>query len=149
MVATDVLPPTIAAAPRPLRAACDSCADAAMIRAMYDAYARRDLLDVFSCFSPDVVIRQSTHLPWGGTFRGLDEARGFFDTLMEHVDSRFVVQEMLPAGERVIVSGRTRGIARRTGAAFDLSATHVYEFRRGKVVRMESYVDTPGMIAVL
>jgi hypothetical protein len=149
MVATDVLPPTIAAAPRPLPAACDACADAAMIRAMYDAYARRDLLDVVSCFAPDIVIRQSTHLPWGGMYRGLEGVREFYDTLLQHVDSRFEVQEVLPAGERVIVSGRTRGIARRTGAAFDLRATHVYELRRGKVIRMESYVDTPRMIAVL
>jgi ketosteroid isomerase-like protein len=148
MLETDVLPPT-AITVTPASASCGCGADAALLRAMYDAYARRDILDVFSCFSPDIVIRQSTHLPWGGTFRGLEEAREFYTTLMQHVDSRFEVQEVLPAGERVIVSGRTRGIARRTGAAFDLRATHVYELRRGKVIRMEAYVDTPGMMEVL
>jgi ketosteroid isomerase-like protein len=149
MVATDVLPPTTAAALRPARAQCDACADAALIRAMYDAYARRDLLDVFSCFSPDIVIRQSTHVPWGGTYRGLDEAREFYAELMRHVESRFEVQDVIQAGERVVVSGRTRGMARRTGTAFDLRATHVYEMRQGKVIRMEAYIDTPRMVAVL
>ncbi|MBB4638020.1 hypothetical protein FHS01_004079 [Longimicrobium terrae] len=148
MLATDSISLAGVARP-PATSAADSDAAIGLIRALYDAFGRGDILDVFSTLTQDVVIEQTTELPWGGTWRGMDDAREFFLRLMQRVDSRVEVQEVFAAGSRVIVIGRTRGMARRTGTAFDVRVVHVFELRGGKVSRFETYVDTPAMQAVL
>ena len=148
MLATRTVP--LAGAARPLSTSlADSDAAIALIRAMYDAFGRGDLLDVFSTLAQDVVIEQTPELPWGGSYQGLEGAREFFLRLLQHIDSRVEVQEVFAAGSRVVVMARTRGLARATGTAFDIRAVHVFEVRRGKVSRLETYVDTPAMRAVL
>ncbi|HEX8393684.1 MAG TPA: nuclear transport factor 2 family protein [Longimicrobium sp.] len=147
MLATETLMPPRAA--RPATSLADGEAAIALVRALYDAFGRGDVLDVFSTLTQDVVIEQTPDLPWGGSYHGLDEAREFFLRLMQHVDSRVEVQEVFAAGTRVVVMARTRGMARATGTAFDIRAVHVFEVRRGKVSRFETYVDTPAMQAVL
>ncbi len=142
-------PITLAGAARPATSLADSDAAIALIRALYDAYGRGDVLDVFSTLAQDVVIEQTPELPWGGSYQGLDGAREFFLGLMRHIESRVEVQEVFAAGNRVVVMARTRGLARATGTAFDIRAVHVFEVRRGKVSRFETYVDTPAMRAVL
>jgi ketosteroid isomerase-like protein len=120
-----------------------------LVRAVYDAYDRRDAEAVFAGLSPDVVLLQNVALPWGGRFDGIEGARRFLRLLSEHVDSRVEVQQVVPAGDRVVVVGRTRGTVRATGAAFDLPAVHVWSVRGGEVARVEYYVDTPAMLAAL
>ena len=45
----------------------------------------------------------------------------------------------------VVQIGRTRGRVRATGNEFDVPETHVWTVEDGKVIRFESYIDTPNM----
>ena len=121
----------------------------ATIRRVYDALAARDASAIQEVFAPDVTIRQTAELPWGGNYEGLDGAFTFFLTLVEHIESQVTTESLFVAGDHVVQTGRTRGTVRANGASFDIPEVHVWELRDGKVVRYQVYIDTPAMLEAL
>lgn len=120
-----------------------------LVRSGYRAYARRDFPGVFALLHRDVEIYQTELLPWGGTYRGHEQAREFFRRLNEHTEGQPEPAEFISAGADVVASGRLRGRARATGRAFDLSIVHLWTVREGLIVRFAAYIDTPAMLAAL
>ncbi len=120
-----------------------------LVRAVYDAFARRDVHTLFAIFAPDVELRQTGLLPWGGVYTGTEEARRFFALLTGHLDSRVEVERWVPAGDRVAVVGRTRGHVRANARPFDAAFVHVWTVRDGKVAAVEYHVDTPAILLAL
>ena len=120
-----------------------------MVRKVYDGYARRDVAAALADFSPDVEFVQTDLLPWGGSYRGMDGAQASLGKLLAHVDSRVEIEEVITAGDHVVVIGRTRGTVRETGASFDVRAVHVWTVASARIRRFEAYIDTPGMLAAL
>lgn len=120
-----------------------------LIRDVYDAYARRDVAAAMSRFSPEVEFVQTDLLPWGGRYHGVAGAQASLGKLLAHVDSRVEVEEVISAGDHVVVIARTRGTARASGAAFDVRAVHVWTVVEGSILRFEVYIDTPAMLAAL
>ena len=120
-----------------------------LVRSVYDAYARRDLVAALSSFSPEIEFVQTDLLPWGGKYQGIEGAQASLGKLLAHVDSRVEVEELVSAGDQVVVIGRTRGTARTSGAAFDVRAVHVWTVVDGRIVRFEAYIDTPAMLSAL
>lgn len=116
------------------------------IEHVYDALAARDASAIQEVFAPDVTIRQSPELPWGGDYEGLDGAFTFFLTLVEHIESQVTTDSLFAAGDHVVQTGRTRGTVRANGTSFDIPEVHVWELRDGKVVRYQVYIDTPAML---
>lgn len=129
----------VAPAPDPVQA----------VRAIYAAYARRDVTTLFAAFSPEIEVHQSELLPWGGRYQRLSGARSFFARLIDHIESQMEPLQFVPAGEQVVVVGRTRGSVRANGAVFDVAAVHVWTLHAGKATRFEAYIDTPAMLAAL
>jgi uncharacterized protein len=121
----------------------------AAIRRLYDALASRDASVIQEVFAPDVTIRQSPELPWGGEYEGHDGVFTFFLTLVEHIESQVTTDSLFAAGNHVVQTGRTRGTVRANGASFDVPEVHVWELRDGRVVRYEAYIDTPAMLDAL
>jgi ketosteroid isomerase-like protein len=120
-----------------------------LVRSIYEAYGRRDLAAALSSFSPEIEYVQTDLLPWGGRYCGLVGVQNSLGKLLEHVDSRVEVEEIVSAGDQVVVIGRTRGKARASGASFDVRAVHVWTVADGSVRRFEAYIDTPAMLAAL
>ena len=88
-------------------------------------------------------------LPWGGIYRGQEEASRFFITLAEHVDSRIEVDDIIDAGEHIVARGHSRGRVRANGQAFEVAIAHVWTMRQGKALRFENYLDIPTMLRAL
>lgn len=120
-----------------------------LIRSGYEAYHRRDHGAVFALLDPAIEIRQTELLPWGGTYRGIEEARTFFQRLNDHTDGHPEPIEFIEAGDDIVVTGRLRGRARRSGGAYDLAIVHRWTVRGEKVVRFEAFIDTPAMLRAL
>ncbi len=120
-----------------------------VVKAVYDAYARRDIGAIFDLFHPEVEIRQTELLPWGGRYHGHEGLRAFLGRLTQAIDSRVEHDELIDAGDRVVSVGRTRGQVRANGAPFDVAAVHVFTIADGKVRRYEAYIDTPAMLRAL
>lgn len=120
-----------------------------VVRRGYAAYVRRDLATIFALLDSDVELVQTDLLPWGGTHRGLAGARAFFGRIAELTEATPEPTAFVPAGDDVVVVGRLRGTARRTGRAIDLDFAHVVTVRGGRFVRFAAYIDTPAMLHAL
>jgi ketosteroid isomerase-like protein len=120
-----------------------------LVRRLYDAMAARDLETILEIFDPEVEIRQSDQLPWGGEFHGYDGLGEFFRRLSEHIDSKVSHDIVFAAGDRVVQVGRTAGHVKATGTTFDIHEMHLLTIRARKVIRFEAHIDTPAMLAAL
>jgi ketosteroid isomerase-like protein len=121
----------------------------ALIERLYDAFRRRDLPEIFGVLAPDVEIRQSREVPWGGEYKGHEEAAVFFGKLTQSITSAVTLDGFVDAGEQVVALGRTRGTVNANGAAFDVRVAHVWTVKVGRVTRVEYYIDDPAMLAAL
>lgn len=120
-----------------------------IVAALYDAFARRDWVDILQFTHPQISISQTEELPWGGQFEGAGGLQLFYSKVLAHIDSRVEVEEYTEAGDRVVVIGRTHGRVNANGVEFDIRAVHVWTLQDSLAVRFEAYIDTPGMLAAL
>jgi ketosteroid isomerase-like protein len=124
--------------------------DLALVRQVYEAFARRDVPGIMALFAEDGTITQSPALPWGGTHTGHGGLGHFLTTLTAHLDSAPETERLFADGAGSVVQvGRTRGVVRATGAPFDVPEVHVFALAGGRVVRYEAYLDTAAMLAAL
>jgi uncharacterized protein len=122
------------------------------VRRSYEAFARGDMEQVVADMHPDIEWHQAQGLPHGGLYRGLDEVRrAIFDPLVEEWWDEFAADpdELLDAGDEIVVLGRYRGRAKRTGKLLDVPFVHVWTFDGGKVTRFRQFLDTAGWIEAL
>ncbi|MGH7788338.1 MAG: nuclear transport factor 2 family protein [Candidatus Binatia bacterium] len=119
------------------------------MRKLYDAFARRDLAAIFNLFARDVELVQSTEVPWGGIYRGHEQAAQFFAGLTQHVTTSVVFERFIDAGDHVVAVGRTQGTVNATAARFDVPIAHIWELRDGQVMRGLFCIDNPTLQAAL
>ena len=124
-------------------------ANVALIEGLYSAFAERDLAEVFRRLDAKVQIRQSTELPWGGSYDGHEGARQFFGKLAGAISSTLVLDRLVDAGDHVVAVGRTTGIVVATGRRFDVPIAHIWEVHDDKVTFAHFCIDNPTMIAAL
>lgn len=120
-----------------------------VVRQVYDAFKRREIAEVLSLFAPDIVITQSTEIPWGGKFQGRDAARECFIRLTQAINSTLTIERFVDAGDCVVAIGRTQGTVNSSGNRYDVPIAHVWEIQEGLVVSAQFYIDNPTMLAVL
>lgn len=120
-----------------------------LIESLYAAFARRDLDYILSLVSSQILIEQSSALPWGGQYTGHDGLKKFFTTLLQHVESNVEIERMIDATESVVVLGRTRGTVRVTGKSFDVPVAHVWRVQHGKLTHFYPHIDNALMLEAL
>lgn len=118
--------------------------DLDLTRAFYAALRTLDLAALFDVLAPDVQIRHSELVAWGGEERGYAGVRRFLERLVLSVDARFDVTEIATASDTV-VTGRLRGRARATGAWFDVRFVHIWTIADGRLARLDAHVDTVAL----
>lgn len=115
----------------------------AVIRNIYEGFARRDFGVIARYFDPEVEIYQTELLPWGCRYHGHDGVVAYFTDVFTNIESQIEIAEMIDAGDHVVETGRARGRSRETGEVFDVANVNVWKLRNGKVVAFRTYVDTP------
>ncbi len=120
-----------------------------VVKQVYDAFRRRDLAAALALYAPDVVLDQSSEVPWGGHYVGHEGARVFFARLAALIDSTLALESFIDAGDSVVAIGRTRGTVRQDGARYDVPIAHVWTIRGGLVVRVQYFIDNPTMLVAL
>ena len=120
-----------------------------VVKSIYAAYARRDFAAFFGLLDPDVEIAQTRQLPWGGEYRGHDQARDLFRKVAELTQTTPEPEEYVESGETVVAIGRLRGQAKLTGKPIDVRIVHAWTIRDGRVIRYDAYMDAPAMNAAL
>ena len=119
------------------------------IRALYEAYASRDVEGLLALLDDEFEVRQSELLPWGGSYKGPDGMIEFIKNITSHIDSIVVVEEMVEAGDHVIVLGRSRGTIKSTGEEYEVRLVDVCRLREGKLLSLHIYLDMPAILEKL
>jgi uncharacterized protein len=114
--------------------------DLETVRRAYDAFARGDLDTLTTFLAPDIEWRTTPEVPFMGNYSGLDEflgGMGEWTGAFEGMTTE--VEEMIDAGEHVIVRHRMRGRGRDSGVEVHLEICQVVAVRGGKLIRMHDY----------
>jgi ketosteroid isomerase-like protein len=116
------------------------------VRRLLAAFEQEDdeaLLDTLSAevewYVPDV-------LPYGGTFHGVEQVRNYLESLSSFVERGTLdTLRMIDAGDHVVVLGHWSS---RTvqGEVFDSRFASIFEVRDGKIVRLDSHLDTARVL---
>lgn len=120
------------------------------VQNLYAAFGRGDLPFILDRLAEDVEwgYPGPDTIPYAGRFQGRNAVAGFFAKLGESVEFQaFEPRTFLSEGGTVVVLGRERGSARRTGRAFDVDWAHVFVLREGKVASFVEYTNTSAVAA--
>ena len=117
----------------------------ALVRSIYDNFARGDVPAVLAALDPGIewIESEAEFLPHSGTHRGPQAvAAGVFGPVMANFRQFAVVAERLhDAGDTVTVEGRAVGTT-KSGRVLDAPAAWVWTVRNGRAVRNVNYHDT-------
>jgi ketosteroid isomerase-like protein len=109
------------------------------VRAMYDAFNRGDAEAARAPLHPDVELHQEADTPDTGSYYGLEAfRRGFARWLTAWEGFRFDVEELIDAGDSVVMRVRLSGRAKASGVELEHRLYHVWDFEdgRGRRVRV-------------
>ena len=121
-----------------------------IVRRAYADFARGDLEAVLAAVSPDVEWLNSDELPNGGVARNRDELRAMFEMPAELWDGYHVeVEQMLDAGNHVVVLGTQRAVAKATAKPLDAPLAAVYRLADGHIVWGRQFPDTAKALKAL
>jgi ketosteroid isomerase-like protein len=114
-----------------------------IVSGIYEAFGRGDLAGVLSALAEDVEWEMAGPAPFAGRRLGREGVQGFFVDLLGAVKiEMFEVDAVVGDGEQVVVLGRERCTAKRTGRSYEQHWAHAYTVREGKVVAVRLYEDT-------
>lgn len=121
----------------------------AVIQSVYRAMTAKDGEAIHKLSHPEIEVRQSEELPWGGTYKGLQESIGFFHRVGTFLESHVRIDGMLDAGDTVAAIGRTEGTVRSNGQSFTVPFVHLWTLKDERVARLEVFLDNPAMLTAL
>ena len=113
-----------------------------IVRRAVEAFEREGLEGSLRHYDPE--IEWSTTGAWieAATYRGHEGVRRYFGHLDDEFDDlRFEVEELIEAGDQVILTVRAGGRGKASGAAVELTMHAVCSLRDGMIVRMRNYAD--------
>lgn len=124
--------------------------DVAVVQSAYEAFRRGTVQAIFALLHPEIELYQSEWVPWGGKYKGHEEAGYFFSNLTETIESRVDPDQFVDDEEgHVVAVGHTRGSVRTTRREFEVPIVHVWTIKEGKALRFEAYIDTSQMRVAL
>lgn len=125
----------------------------AIIKGVYEAFGRGDVPAVLGAMSPGIVWNEAENFPYadrnpyGGPQAVLE---GVFGRILGDFDGFAVVpEEILDAGDTVIMLGRYTGTNKATGKAMRPQAVHVWRIKDGKIAQFQQYADTLHVAQVM
>jgi hypothetical protein len=118
----------------------------AVIRQLYDAFARGDVPAVLGAFDSRIEWREAEGFVYadGNPYIGPDAiVQGVFGRLATEWDNFTVkASEILATTEGAVSFGRYSGVYKRTGRRIDAQFAHVWRISGGKIQGFQQYTDT-------
>lgn len=117
---------------------------------LFTAFGQADIPAILDLVDDEIVIEfyGPAVIPYAGSYRGRDEARRFFETVLASVDiQRFEPQEFLADRDKVVVTGQLSLVAKATGGTIESDFVHVITMRDGKWVRFRDFMNTAAAAA--
>jgi uncharacterized protein len=116
------------------------------VNKIYSAFAAGNIPAVLEWFDPAIewVAAENSPLADHSPYRGLNQVvEGVFTRIgLEFPGLAIQVDELLDAGERIVMLGRYHGVRKATGKAFHAQAAHIWTIAASKVTKFQQYLDT-------
>jgi len=91
-------------------------------------------------YHADVEFHEDPSFPDAGVHRGADAIEAHFQQFLDSFeDYSFEIEEILDAGDSVVVCNRQRARGKGSGAEVDMRNAWVFAFRDGKIQRITPY----------
>jgi ketosteroid isomerase-like protein len=121
-----------------------SMGNADVIQNLYAAAARGDGETMVAALAPDVAWTEMAGFPYAGTYHGPDEVVQNVLARIEEEweDFRINADELLEAGDRVVMVGSYDATYRATGKRMQARVVHVWRVQDGKIAEFEQFTDT-------
>ena len=121
-----------------------------IVRNGFEAWDRHDYEAAASHFSPDVEIDVTDRVLNPAIYSGLDGAMRFRDEIAETWDEFHVeIEDVVSAGDEVVVLVRSSGLGRASGAQVDSRAAWVAAVREQRITRLRLYRDRSQALAAV
>jgi ketosteroid isomerase-like protein len=130
-----------------------SKANVEVVQGIYDAFSRGDIGAVMAAMVPQIVWNEAENFPYadGNPYVGPDAIlHGVFARIGAEWDGfAVVVEEILDAGDKVVVRGRYRGTIKKTGKSVNAQLVHVWTLENGKASSFQQYADTLQVVRAM
>ena len=108
----------------------------------YEAWNKGELGEVLELMDPEIEWAPGAESPEAGVFSGRDGVRELWSEAKKIFGGfRNEPEEIFDAGDRVVAFVRVEGVGAKSGVAVQARIAHLYTFRGGKVLRVESFED--------
>jgi ketosteroid isomerase-like protein len=120
-----------------------------IVRSVYERWSEGDFT-THDVYDPNVVLVMRPEFPDAGVYVGTEGigryTRGFLEPW-----SRITIEaeEIMLAGDSVVVAVKQRGTGTTSGAVTELRYFHVWSFRGGKAIRIESVRERGEALAAV
>ena len=107
-----------------------------LVRKIFDAWNRSDFDALLALCDSRVVIDRSRSQLDARVYRGSDEIASFAsDWRTTWATASWEIDELIEAGDDVVVLGRFHGSGLKSGALVEANVTQLMTFRDGKLIR--------------
>lgn len=125
----------------------------AVVEQAYEDFARGDVPAVLALFDAEIQWYEAEGNPWW-TGEPAVGAQQVVEQVFARIPAEFEgfsirVGRVVGLGDTVLVECRYTGTGKATGQSLDAQVAHVWDFRDGKIVRFQQYVDTGQLRRVL
>ena len=112
---------------------------------IFSRFGAGDVDGILELLDPEITIDfyGPKNIPYAGRYRGLEEARRFFETVLSSVDIHvFEPEFMFGEGERVAVKGHLRLESKAAGREIQSDFAHIIEVRDGRWLHFCDFMNT-------
>ena len=126
-----------------------SAENVAVVQAIYQCFATGDIPGLGALLSSEIEWNEAENFPYadGNPYRGPDAIiSGVFARISAEWEG-FAAQpdEILDAGDTVIMLGRYSGTCKATGRSMNPQVAHIWTLAGGKAVKFQQLTDTLGV----
>ncbi len=121
-----------------------------IVREIYANFGRGNIPSILNVLADDIVFKQPTAgpSPLAGTYHGPEQVGEWFGKLDEVAESQnFEPREFIAQGNKVIVLGYYKFLAKPTNKTWEAEWVMVWTFKESKVVGFQFFGDTAAETA--
>lgn len=111
---------------------------------MFEVFANKDLEAIVNTFSEDAtLVHHGTQIMPSARFKGKEGARMFFEYNLSALEVvHFHVNEIVEAGDRIIVFGNEHFISKADGSEMKNTWVQIYTVQDGLISKMEEFATS-------